>query len=302
MDINKLLSNLRIADKDSYQEYYEKRKKIQIVSTHIGPSLNDLLGGGLRTQQFYILLAGTGVGKSTTMMQLALDCKRAGQKAAYVTIDEQNEFEILERMACMWLKISYHEYIKSPDDYPNVPEFIINNLLESITVYFSRDPFKETTKLNAQNKVVRVPAEFNEILADMKEREINFLFVDYLNAVAIDKDSYSKLAYLSSELKDIAESDNIMIFTAMQTNRELKKAMKQQDFDATLVDESFMADSIGPARKCTTCMSLVKEPNKEYMTLNVFKNRLTGRTGSIKITSEPLSMKLSEICDPELGF
>lgn len=293
---------LRVASKESYTDYCAKRKAIKMVPTHIGESFNDLLGGGLRTQQFYILLAGTGVGKSTTMMQLALDCKRAGKKAVYVTIDEQNEHEILERMACMWLSIPYYDFLMDPDKYPKVSDFIDNNLVDYITVFFSRNPFVESKVVNENGKLETVPAEFNSIVEYMKKEDIGFVFVDYLNAVAIDKDSYSKLAYLSSELKDIAEGSNIMIFTAMQTNRELKKAMRQQDFDATLVDESYMADSIGPARKCTTCLSLVKEPDKEYMTLNVFKNRLTGKLGSVKVVSKPISMQLSEICDPELGF
>lgn len=294
-------TTVRVSSKEAYKAYCEKRKLIETVPTHVGPQFNKMLCGGLKTQQFYVLLASTGVGKSTTMMQFALDCYRAGKNAAYVTIDEQNEFEILERMACMWFEISYYEYIENPEEHPEVEDFIMNKLMERITVYFTKNPFEEFV-IERDKKKYRL-TDFDQMIFDMQDRGIKFVFVDYLNAVAIDKDAYSKLTQISSGLKDIAEEYNFMIFTAMQTNRDLKKAMKQMDFDATLVDESYMADSIGPARKATVCLSLVKQKDSSYKTLNVFKNRLNGTLlGSVTVESDGLSMKLSEVYDPKLGF
>lgn len=291
---------------EGYEKYKERKGKVEVVPTSI-PSLNDLIGGGLRTRNFYVLLASTGVGKTTTMMGFMLDVLESGKKVAFLSIDEEDQYEVAERVSCMHNRVRYEQLVDgsiSDEDFEKVDHFITHELAENAEIYFSRDPFvyrSEIIEEAGKPKTVTY-REIDVILSNMKENDIKYLFIDYLGAIITEEQSkmYSRLAEYSSELKTYASEHNCMIFTSMQANRELKKAMKQPDFDVTLVDESFMADSIGPARKATVCLSLIKQKGeRNTATLNVFKNRLNGQNGHIKITIDPLSLRWDEFYDFE---
>lgn len=293
---------------EGYKAYKESKIKSEVVPTSI-PSLNEILGGGLRTRNFCVMIAGTGVGKTTTMMGFMLDVIEAGKKVAFLSIDEEDQFEVAERISCMHNRIKYERLISnslSEEESQKIDDYIVGELAQKSEIYFSTDPFKVNKKEDIVDpttgivKKYKYERDIDIVIQDMLAKNIKYLFIDYLGAVIADEQAkmYSKLTEYSSILKATANDYNLMIFTAMQTNRDLKKAMKQTDFDATLVDESYMADSIGPARKATICFSLVK-PQGKPATLNVFKNRLNGRIGSIDIKIDPLSLRWDEFYDFE---
>lgn len=252
--------------------------------------LNEMLGGGLMTGNLIVVQAPSGVGKTTFMMRSFIRTLIAGEKAAYISIGEQDEREILERIACMYNKIDYVSFFKyrSKDDVDKCQKFFDKNF-DNMLIHYSDDPFEMHTDLNGNET-----CEMTAIMHDIVDNDIKFVFIDYLGAAMADRadSQYSYLTKLSGKLKNIATKHNLMIMTAMQTNRPFKTALKDSNFDLTDADESYMADSIGPVRKASVCMTLFEKDG--HYRLNVFKNRLNKNLGCITMDMEPLSYKWLE--------
>lgn len=275
---------------DNYIPEGNEDNRIEYVKTD-SLSLNDMLGGGLRTGNLVVLEAPSGAGKTTFMMRLFIKALLAKKPVAYISIGEQDENEVFERIACMYCKIDYAKFIDSRDeeDCKRIKLFI-EKFRDLIHIYYSDDPFEAHTNLDGT-----ISYEINPIMKDIHDGKVKFIFMDYLGAVLADQldSQYSYLTKLASKLKTWCTDYNIMIFTAMQTNRILKSELRIDTLDVTSIDETFMADSIGPARKASICMSLFQWKGQYY--INIFKNRLNGNLGTIKIDFKPISYEWDEL-------
>ena len=281
---------------DKYSPEKTDANTIEYVKTD-SEQLNEMLGGGLRTGNLIVVQAPSGAGKTTFMMRLFIRALMAHKKVAYISIGEQDEVEVFERIACMDKKIDYANFIDSrTEEYCEKINDFIEHFRDQVNIYYSDDPFCPTEDENG-----KLHYDINTIMRDIKEKEIKFVFMDYLGAAMADNldSQYSYLTKLAAKLKNACTNRNIMIFTAMQTNRALKSALKDKEFDPSSIDETFMADSIGPARKASICMSLFERQGKYY--LNVFKNRLNGKLGVIQFDFKPINYQWVEYFGKE-GF
>lgn len=289
---------MKIFDYSKYNPRMNESNKIDKFMTD-SPTLNEYLGGGLRTGNLIILQAPSGIGKTTVMMRLFIRALIAGKKAAYLSIGEQDQNEVTERIACMFKKIDYAKFIDSreEEDCNKIEEFL-KKYKDKYFICYDDDPFES----RVDHETGKIYKPINVFFEEIRKREIQFIFIDYLGAVmAPDDDSmYSYLTRVASWLKNVATNDNLMIFTAMQTNRQLKFELNQSGFDPSTVDETFMADSIGPARKSSVCMSLFQSHDKYY--INIFKNRLNGKLGLVEINFKPLSYEWDEMFDSKERF
>ena len=284
----------------NFKEYSPEKtdaNTIEFVKTD-SEQLNEMLGGGLRTGNLIVVQAPSGAGKTTFMMRLFIRALMARKKVAYISIGEQDATEVFERIACMWNKIDYANFIdtRTPEDCDKI-RYFIESFGDQINIYYSDDPFSPTEDENGN-----IHYDINYIMKDIKEKEIKFVFMDYLGASMADNldSQYSYLTKLAAKLKNACTNRNIMIFTAMQTNRALKSALKENNFDPSSIDETFMADSIGPARKASICMSLFERQGQYY--LNVFKNRLNGKLGVIQFNFKPINYEWVEFFNGKEGF
>ena len=227
--------------------------KIEYVKTD-SEQLNEILGGGLRTGNLIVVEAPSGAGKTTFMMRLFIRALLANKPVAYISIGEQDETEVFERIACMYCKIDYATFIDTRDeqDCDAITHFL-EKFGDLIHIYYSDDPFE--IHENSEGHLTR---DINPILKDIDENKVKFIFMDYLGAVLADQldSQYSYLTKIAAKLKNKCTDKNIMIMTAMQTNRPLKAELRTDTLDVTSVDETFMADSIGPARKASICIAL----------------------------------------------
>lgn len=289
---------MREFNKDLYSPEKTDANTIEYVKTD-SEQLNELLGGGLRTGNLVVVQAPSGAGKTTFMMRLFIRALLARKKVAYISIGEQDETEVFERIACMEKKIDYANFIdtRTSEECEKIKDFL-DSFSNRINIYYSDDPFSPIVDKNGELH----PADIYAIMKDIKEKDIKFVFMDYLGAsMAENLDSqYSYLTKLAAKLKNACTNRNIMIFTAMQTNRMLKNALRGSEFDPSSIDETFMADSIGPARKASICMSLFERQGQYY--LNVFKNRLNGKLGVIQFDFKPLSYQWVEFFNGKEGF
>ena len=282
---------------DNYSPEANDDNKIEYVKTD-SEQLNELLGGGIRTGNLVVIEAPSGAGKTTFMMRLFIRALLAHKPVAYISIGEQNETEIFERIACMYCKIDYAEFIDNRDEEDcNRIKSFKEKFGYLIHIYYSDDPFAEVYDAEGI-----VHYEINPIMKDIKENNVKFIFMDYLGAVLAEQldSQYSHLTKIAAKLKNYCTDKNVVIVTAMQTNRPLKAALRDPQLDVASVDETFMADSIGPARKASICLALFQWQGKYF--LNVFKNRLNGKLGTIQMEFKPLSYEWMEFFNGKEGF
>lgn len=280
---------MRKLDLLTYSAEGTEDNRIEYVKTD-SEQLNEILGGGIGTGNLIVLEAPSGAGKTTFMMRLFIRCLLARKPVAYISIGEQDEIEVFERIACMYCNIDYATFIGTRDeeDCEKIACFL-DKFSDLIHIYYSDDPFEvhKTAEGEPNN-------DFIPIMRDINENKVKFIFMDYLGAVLADQldSQYSYLTKLSAGLKNRCTDNNIMIMTAMQTNRPLKAELRLDTLDVTSVDETFMADSIGPARKASICMALFKWKGQYY--LNVYKNRLNGKLKAIPMDFKPTTYQWVE--------
>lgn len=261
-------------DLDEFEAKKTPDEQIEVVETD-SPTLNKMLGGGLRTGNLYVLQAKSGEGKTTFMMRLFINCLLAGKKVAFISAGEQSAKEIVCRIACMYYRISYESYeFDNTDEQCEKINKFVEKYKDLMYVYYSEDLL-----LIHSNEEGQSTSDLKEFFLEIKRESIKFVFLDYLGAIYSNtaESQYSFLRRVAAQLKNKCTDNNIMIFTATQTNRLLPPALKEPNLDLTSVNQTYMQDSIGPWVKASCCLSLFTYFGKTY--INIFKNRTVGRKG-----------------------
>lgn len=264
---------------------FEEREVLSFLTD--SKQLNDALGGyGIESGNLLVVQSPTGDGKTTFMMRLAILAAK-GHKVAYISCGEQDVKELSVRFARMVQGEQYKGVQKSrytEDEYNEIIKCCNNSkCYKNIEVYYETQDVCSTV-INA----VKAGAQF--------------VFIDYIGCLLAEQQNqqYSYLTKISSWLKEYATENNVGIITAMQTNRLLLNELKQPEFDPITIDGEFMADSIGPAKKATICISWFRRKGTRYLTL--YKNRFNGEKLSIQIDVEKNSYKWNEFYKPDAGF
>ena len=252
-------------------------------------TLNELLDGGLKTDNLIVLQAPTGVGKSTVMMRLAIRALIAHKKVMYYSCGEQSVEELKTKIICMLAAVPFRGYGKldySEDEY--------NKITDAFEKY--KEMFDNLYFGYCDNGVCI--DDFSEAI----KNGVSYIFIDYIGSCLADTldSQYAFMTRMASDLYHYAVNKHVCIFTAMQTNRALKAELRNPQCDLDSIDETFMADSIGPARKASICLSLVEYQGQKYLT--VFKNRGNGKLGHICIEFRENTYQWVEMFNPKAGF
>lgn len=244
--------------------------------------LNTLLGGdGFRTGQLIVFQAGSGCGKTTTLCSLAIKAALEGKRSMYISC-EQSRKSIAEIMGCMMCNYNYSEFTKTydPKQVENV-QSKLQSINGNIDIRQEKHPFhlNEVIQDNIRKDYYNIQQTVKEAIRE----DIQFIFFDYIGAVLPEDNTttYALYTKIADWLQEMAEQHHLCIITAMQTTRQFRQDLKQENFDPASADETYMADSIGPMRKADTCITIFEYKGQKY--LNLFKNRLTGDLGCIKI-------------------
>lgn len=294
---------------DQYDGHKKEDTSIETVKTD-DPILDEAFGYGLSTKNLIIIQAPSGAGKTTLLMRFALNCLKARKKIAYISIGEQDRNEIFERLACMHKGINYSEFnrYREDSDVEKIHNFR-DFFKDYINIYYTESPFDVidiTPEEFEQREIFDsvFTTEYNEIIKDIDKKGIKFIFLDYMGSDLNDDpkvNNYIWLGKFAAGLKNNCSNKNVMVMTAMQTNKIFKGRLKDPNFRPDDADEEYMSDSIGPARKATICATFFKYKGNKY--LNFFKNRLTGETPCLRLDiAEKSNYKISVYIDPEKGF
>lgn len=195
-----------------YEFYNTKHSRIPFSLEYF----NKITGGGLPNKTLNIALAGTGVGKSLYMCQLAADNLQDGQNVLYITL-EMAEQEIAKRIDANLLDIPM-------DEIAGFPKEMYDRKIARIKA-------KTTGKLIIKEYPTACAgsANFRHLLNELKIKK-NFkpqiIYIDYLNICLSSRikngagvNSYTYIKAIAEELRGLAVEFNVPIVSATQTTR-----------------------------------------------------------------------------------
>lgn len=293
-------------DPSSYTPFRSEEERIRIVPTD-SKTLNEKLGGGLMTGQFYIFQAPSGGGKTTLLLRMFLNVIYAGHKAAYISMGEQTEKELYERLICMVTGSKYPTYLKEENEFREKKYDTFTNFLkekvDNIYLYYTENPYRNYVLNEDEVKEGKKPIysnDFTGIMSSIINEDIQFIFVDYIGADCPESEKenrYQQLKLYCDQLEHLADKNNKCVVSAMQMNRPFFNYLRSKDFDPDYVGSEFTADSIGAIHKVKVGISFFKCKNQdgvEKQYFNVFKNRTFGDLGSVPVKILPYTYKWKE--------
>jgi replicative DNA helicase len=200
--------------------------------------LNKVTTGGIPRKTLNMFVAQPKGGKSLAMCSMAADYLRSGLNVLYITLELAEE-RVAERIDANLF---------------SVPIFEIKNLDEKV---FMDKISQIQSKTHGRLKIKEYPTKsasatnFKVLIDDLVLRE-NFtpdvVFVDYLGITASSQyknapgvNSYTYQKAVSEELRALAVEYNLVMWTALQTNRS---GYNTSDFDIDSISDCIHPDSM----------------------------------------------------------
>ncbi len=179
--------------------------------------LDLVTNGGVPSGTLNCFLAGTGVGKSLMMCDIAAKAALAGNKVLYISL-EMAELRLAERLEANLMDVPLNQMKKlSKSEFTVKQQHYINKMkAKGGTCVFKQYP---TSSAHA--------GHFRNLLIEAKNKkgvEFDYVFIDYLNICATNRgnasdNSYTKIKNIAEELRALAVEFDLPIITATQTNR-----------------------------------------------------------------------------------
>ena len=188
--------------------------------------------GGLPNKTLNVALAGTGVGKSLFMCDLAAHCLSMGRNVLYITL-EMAEEKIAERIDANLFNVNIKDLVDLPE---TIFQSRINELKRKTQ---GRLIIKEYPTASAH------VGHFKSLLNELQLKKTfkpDIVFIDYLNICASARykgaivNSYTYVKAIAEELRGLAVEHNVPLVSATQTTRS---GFGNSDVDLTDTSESF---------------------------------------------------------------
>ena len=195
-----------------YEFYHKKEEKLEFDLEYF----NKITKGGIPQKTLNIALAGTGVGKSLFMCNMAASTLMQGKNVLYITL-EMAEERIAERIDANLMNITM-------DDLHDLPKKMFTDRLSKIQ-----------TKTNGKLIIKEYPTasahtgHFRSLLKELalkKSFRPDVIFIDYLNICSSSRfkgnanvGSYFYIKAIAEELRGLAVENNVPIMSATQTTR-----------------------------------------------------------------------------------
>jgi replicative DNA helicase len=213
---------------ERYEFYHREEDKIPFHLEYF----NKITKGGLPNKTLNVALAGTGVGKSLFMCDLAAHCLSMGRNVLYITM-EMAEEKIAERIDANLFNVN----IK---DLADLPETIFQSRINELKRKTAgRLIIKEYPTASAH------VGHFKSLLNELQLKKTfkpDIIFIDYLNICASARykgaivNSYTYVKAIAEELRGLAVEHNVPLVSATQTTRS---GFGNSDVDLTDTSESF---------------------------------------------------------------
>ncbi len=214
---------------ERYDFYHLREERISFGLDYF----DKITKGGIPNKTLNIALAGTGVGKSLFMCNLAASVLLQGKNVLYITL-EMAEERIAERIDANLLNVNIQDII-------DVPKPIFENKVTSIQKKTQGQLFiKEYPTASAHS------GHFDALIKELQLKKSfrpDIIFIDYLNICASSRiragsnfNSYTIVKSIAEELRGLAVQYNVPIISATQTTRS---GYGSSDVNITDTSESF---------------------------------------------------------------
>jgi len=214
---------------ERYDFYHLKEVRTSMGLTY----LDKITKGGLPNKTLNIVLAGTGVGKSLFMCDIASKVLLQGKNVLYITC-EMAEERIAERIDANLLDVNIQ-------DIKDVPKQTFETKIEKVRSKTQGKLFiKEYPTATAH------AGHFDALLKELQLKKSfrpDIIFIDYLNictssrySMASSVNSYTVVKAIAEELRGLAGKYDLPIVSATQTTRS---GYGSSDVSLTDTSESF---------------------------------------------------------------
>ena len=209
--------------------------------------IDEAMGGGLGGGEIGIILAGTGVGKSTILTKIANEALEHDKNVLQI-IFEDNEDDIRRKHFTIWSKVPLMDIDDNRD-------FVLNRVVEHHQTLRGKLVIKKFSQENTTIPDIRQ-------WMDRYYKKFGILFdiviLDYLDCIEPHKKSVDMThgeINIVKAFEGMASDYNIPCWTAIQTNRS--------GLDTDFVHTSQMGGSIKRAQKSHFLMSVAKNQDQK---------------------------------------
>lgn len=216
---------------DDANERYDRYSALEDKIPFDIETFNNITSGGAARKTLNVLLAGTHVGKTMVLCHLAAGYARLGYQVLYISL-EMAEDPILQRIDSNMLKIPMHQV---RDIGKEIYLSRINQLKKKA---FGKIKVIQFPTASAHAKTFESVMKDLEIKANWKP---DVVVVDYLGIVSsyrlkpMPGQNYFYLKSVSEELRALAITQNVVLWSAGQLNRD---GMKSSEVEMTDTSES----------------------------------------------------------------
>jgi len=224
------------------------------------PSIDKLLKGGLAKGEIGVILAPTGVGKSTLLTKMANHAYNLGYNVLQIFF-EDNPKIIQRKHFTLWTGIS-------PDELANQKEMVMKKVIEiketlPNRLVLKKLPSDTMTMLQIKNQIRKMIAEGNKI---------DMVLLDYIDCVVPDKnlgDEWKSEGSVMRGFEAMCHELNLVGWTATQGNRS--------SISSEVVTTDQMGGSIKKAQVGHVIISVAKTLQQKEMklaTIAITKSRI----------------------------
>lgn len=224
------------------------------------PSIDKLLKGGLAKGEIGVILAPTGVGKSTLLTKMANHAYNLGYNVLQIFF-EDNPKIIQRKHFTLWTGIS-------PDELANQKELVMKKVIEiketlPNRLILKKLPSDTMTMLQIKNQIRKMIAEGNKI---------DMVLLDYIDCVVPDKnlgDEWKSEGSVMRGFEAMCHELNLVGWTATQGNRS--------SISSEVVTTDQMGGSIKKAQVGHVIISVAKTLQQKEMklaTIAITKSRI----------------------------
>lgn len=258
-------------DTSRYDRYMDrlKNKKNYYLSTGF-PELDNMIGGIDLQNENMVIAARTGVGKSWTLIKMAVEAAKQGKNVGMYS-GEMAVDKVGYRVDTLLGHINNQAITRGNDFDPSVPvkyKQYLDNLQYTMT-----GDFKVLTPQD-----IAGPATVAALRTFIEKHKLDILFVDQfslLEDTSKAKTTHEKVANISKEIKNLQVLTGIPIISVSQMNRTKEEDGEQ---DTTQIG---LSDRIGQDATCVLMLSRKMTYEDEAKTkikddqliLNVVKSR-----------------------------
>ena len=237
------------------------------------PKLNSTTYG-LRKSELWTFTAGSGLGKSTVVAEIAYDLLKQGLKIGYVALEENNEFSA-ERMMSIHLNKRLHldRTGVSKEEYMDAFEATAGS-----GRFFLYDHFGSLESDNLMSKIRYLAVGC----------ECDFIVIDHIS-ITVSGISHEEggderriIDNLMTDLSSLTEESGVGILIVSHLR---KKSQGKAHEEGGEVSPSELRGSGSIYQLSNRVIALVRNPQddaeKNIATLKVMKDRFTGRSGTV---------------------